>query len=98
MDRLGTALPLFVLILAAGAASGQSPVTAGSDPTGDPLMLTFMQAQQPDPTKPQTPLPPTTQPSPASTLTDPASRPPRITTRVNWKAPMMGDFPGYYTT
>jgi hypothetical protein len=94
MDRLKSFAVVAVLV-AAGAVRGQSPTGSDSIPPLD--YSAFVQGQPPDPTKPQTPPPPP--PSPASTLTDPAARPSRaLVSRVNWKAPMLGDIFGYYTT
>jgi hypothetical protein len=91
------------MIVIAGAARGQTPAEQDFGSTGDPSAYLFTQGQPPDATKPQTPPlppPPLTLPSPTNTLTDPANRPPRLSlsSRANWKAPMLGDIFGYYAT
>ncbi|HEY2785178.1 MAG TPA: hypothetical protein VGJ05_09405 [Fimbriiglobus sp.] len=105
MDWLKRLLPGLLLVLSTGVSQAQTPADSNGGTT-DPNEILWTVGQPPDPNKqtppPVTPIPPATNPqgrSPLDTLTEPANRPARLSlsSRVNWKAPMMGDFPGYYT-
>lgn len=92
MDRSKLLALALTGLLGTGWARGQVPGGSAIDPV-------WFQGQPPDPTKPTPPAatPPT--PTPPASPTADATRSARLNlaSRANWKAPMMGDFPGYYS-